>query len=216
MPGLKINAGLTFGALLLLAYLLGSIPWGLILTRVFARDDIRLKGSGNIGATNVIRETGVIPGLLTLAGDFFKGAVPVYLALLAFGPVGGGNDGYLLSVVLASFLGHLFPIYLKFRDGGKGVATAAGCFAVVSPAAVLAATAVFIAVLLMARRVSLGSLSAAAILPAAVWLAVDSVIMTAAAAIVAFFIFIRHRSNLKRLLAGKEPEFRLRKGPSNK
>ena len=92
MPGLEINAGLTFGALLLLAYLLGSIPWGLVLTRVFARDDIRLKGSGNIGATNVIRETGVIPGLLTLAGDFFKGAVPVYLALLAFGPVGGGND----------------------------------------------------------------------------------------------------------------------------
>ena len=216
MPGLKINAGLTFGALLLLAYLLGSIPWGLILTRVFARDDIRLKGSGNIGATNVIRETGVIPGLLTLAGDFFKGAVPVYLALLAFGPVGGGNDGYLLSIVLASFLGHLFPIYLKFRDGGKGVATAAGCFAVVSPAAVLAATAVFIAVLLMARRVSLGSLSAAAILPAAVWLAGDSAIMTAAAAIVAVFIFIRHRSNLKRLLTGKEPEFRLRKGPSNK
>ena len=154
MPGLKINAGLTFGALLLLAYLLGSIPWGLVLTRVFARDDIRLKGSGNIGATNVIRETGVIPGLLTLAGDFFKGAVPVYLALLAFGPVGGGNDGYLLSVVLASFLGHLFPIYLKFRDGGKGVATAA---------------------------------------------------------IVALFIFIRHRDNLKRLLAGKEPEFRLKK-----
>jgi glycerol-3-phosphate acyltransferase PlsY len=216
MPGLKINAELTFSALLLLAYLLGSIPWGLVLTRVYARYDIRLKGSGNIGATNVIRQTGVIPGLLTLAGDFLKGAVPVYLALLAFGPAGGFNDAYLLSVVLAAFFGHLFPIYLKFRDGGKGVATAAGCFAVVSPAAVLAAVAVFIAVLLMARRVSAGSLSAAAILPVAVWLAADSTIMTVAAVIVALFIFIRHRSNLKRLLAGKEPEFRLKRDHSVK
>jgi len=77
----------TFGVLLLVAYLLGSIPWGLILTRVFAGNDIRLKGSGNIGATNVTRETGVIPGVLTLAGDILKGAVPVYLSLLAFGPI---------------------------------------------------------------------------------------------------------------------------------
>ena len=85
MPALEINAKITFCSLLLLAYLLGSIPWGLVLARVFAGDDIRLKGSSNIGATNVIRETGVIPGLLTLAGDFLKGAFPVYLALLAFG-----------------------------------------------------------------------------------------------------------------------------------
>jgi len=214
MPGLKTNAELTFSALLLLAYLLGSIPWGLVLARVFARDDIRLKGSGNIGATNVIRETGMIPGLLTLAGDILKGAIPVYLALLVFGPAGGFNDAYLLFVVLAAFLGHLFPVYLKFRDGGKGVATAAGCFAVVSPAAVLAAVAVFIAVLLMARRVSAGSLSAAAILPVAVWLATDSITMTIAAGIVALFIFIRHRDNVKRLLAGKEPEFTLKKDRS--
>lgn len=216
MPISKNDAELTFGALLLIAYLLGSIPWGLVLTRAFGRDDIRLKGSGNIGATNVIRETGTVPGLLTLAGDFLKGAVPVYLALRAFGPPGAFSDAYLASVVLAALLGHLFPLYLKFRDGGKGVATAAGCFAVVSPAAVLVAVAVFVAVLLMARRVSAGSLSAAAILPVAVWLAVDSTIMTAAAIIAAFFIFLRHRSNLKRLLAGKEPEFRLRKGPSDR
>jgi glycerol-3-phosphate acyltransferase PlsY len=184
MPGAKTYAELTFSGLLLLAYLLGSIPWGLILSRIFARDDIRLKGSGNIGATNVARETGVIPGLLTLAGDILKGAVPVYLALLAF------------------------------RDGGKGVATAAGCFAVVSPAAVLAAFGVFIAMLLVTRRVSVASLSAAATLPVAVWIAADSAIMTAAAAIVALFIFIRHGENLKRLLAGKEAEFKLKKDRS--
>jgi glycerol-3-phosphate acyltransferase PlsY len=206
----------TFSGLLLFAYLLGSIPWGLILSRIFAREDIRLKGSGNIGATNVTRQIGVIPGLLTLAGDILKGAVPVYLACVAFGPAGGAGDVYLATVALAAFLGHLFPVYLKFRDGGKGIATAAGCFAVISPAAVMAAVVVFIAMLSMARRVSVGSLSAAAVLPLGLWIAADSAIMTATAAIVALLIFIRHRDNLKRLLAGKEPEFRLKKERSER
>jgi glycerol-3-phosphate acyltransferase PlsY len=216
MPGSNTSAALTFSGLLLFAYLLGSIPWGLILSRIFARQDIRLKGSGNIGATNVTRQTGVIPGLLTLAGDILKGAVPVCLALVAFGPTGGFADFYPAAVALAAFLGHLFPVYLKFRDGGKGVATAAGCFAVLSPGAVLAAVVVFIAVLSMARRVSVGSLSSAAVLPLAVWIATDSAIMTASAGIVALFIFIRHRDNLKRLMAGEEPEFRLKKEHSEK
>jgi glycerol-3-phosphate acyltransferase PlsY len=216
MPGSNTSAGVTFSGLLLFAYLLGSIPWGLILSRIFAREDIRLKGSGNIGATNVTRQTGVIPGLLTLAGDIFKGAIPVYLALVAFGPAGGSADLYLAAVALAAFLGHLFPVYLKFRDGGKGVATAAGCFAVVSLGAVLAASVVFIAMLSVARRVSVGSLSAAAVLPLAVWIATDSAIMTATTAIVALFIFIRHRDNLKRLLAGQEPAFTLKKDHSQK
>jgi glycerol-3-phosphate acyltransferase PlsY len=215
MPGPSTYADWTFSGLLLFAYLLGAVPWGLILGRLFAREDIRRKGSGNIGATNVTRQTGVIPGLLTLAGDILKGAIPVYLALVAFGPAGGPADVYLAAVALAAFFGHLFPIYLKFRDGGKGVATAAGCFAVVSPGAVLAAVVVFIAMLSMARRVSVGSLSAAAVLPLAVWIAADSAIMTAAAGIVALFIFIRHRVNLKRLLAGKESEFRLKKERSD-
>ena len=216
MLGPKSYAEWTFSGLLLFAYLLGSIPWGLILNRIFAREDIRLKGSGNIGATNVTRQSGVIPGLLTLAGDMLKGAIPVYLALVAFGSAGGPADIYLAAVALAAFMGHLFPVYLKFRDGGKGVATAAGCFAVVSPGAVLAAVIVFIAMLSMARRVSVGSLSAAAALPLAVWIAADSAIMTTTAGIVALFIFIRHRDNLKRLLAGKEPEFRLKKERSGK
>lgn len=216
MSGPSTYADWTFSGLLLFAYLLGSIPWGLILSRIFAREDIRLKGSGNIGATNVTRQTGVIPGLLTLAGDILKGAIPVYLALVAFGPADGSADFYPAAVALAAFLGHLFPVYLKFRDGGKGVATAAGCFAVISPGAVLAAVVVFIAMLSMARRVSVGSLSAAAVLPLAVWIDADSAIMTATASIVALFIFICHRDNLKRLLAGKEPEFRLKKERSNR
>ena len=216
MPVSKTYMDYTFGVLLLLAYLLGSIPWGLILTRVFAGNDIRLKGSGNIGATNVTRETGVIPGVLTLAGDILKGAVPVYLSLLAFGSIQVSGQIYLSCVLLAAFLGHLFPLYLKFRDGGKGVATAAGCFAVVSPAAVLAATVIFIVMLLIARRVSVGSLCAAAALPVTVWLATNSTTMTTTAAIVAFLIFVRHQDNMKRLLTGKEPEFRLRKDRSDR
>jgi len=148
---------------------------------------------------------------LTLAGDILKGAIPVYLAFVAFGPVDGVSDIYVSAVALAAFLGHLYPIYLKFHDGGKGVATAAGCFAIVLPAAVIAVLAVFFVMLLMARRVSTGSLAAAAALPLAVWLTTDSAFMIAAAGIFAIFIFIRHWDNLKRLAAGKEPEFKLKK-----
>jgi len=211
MPLSKPFAELTVSGLLISAYLLGSIPWGLIFARIFARDDIRLKGSGNIGATNVTREVGVIAGLLTLAGDILKGAIPVYLALSAVGPANGLAGIYVSAVALVAFLGHLYPIYLKFHDGGKGVATAAGCFALISPAAVLAALAVFILMLLVARRVSVGSLAAAAALPIAIWITTDSAVMIAAAGIFALLIFIRHRDNLKRLAAGDEPKFKLKK-----
>ncbi|MGD2187413.1 MAG: glycerol-3-phosphate acyltransferase, partial [Desulfobacterales bacterium] len=128
MPNTIQNPEFTFIGLLILAYLLGAIPWGLILARIFAREDIRRKGSGNIGATNVLREAGITPGLLTLAADILKGAIPVYLSLVTFGPADGTGDIYLSAIALAAFLGHLYPLYLKLRDGGKGVATAAGCF----------------------------------------------------------------------------------------
>ncbi len=198
-------------ALLIFAYLLGAIPWGLILTRVFASDDIRMKGSGNIGATNVTREVGILPGVLTLAGDVIKGALPVYLARTALGAADGSGELYLAAVALAAFLGHLFPLYLKFRDGGKGVATAAGCFAVISLPAVLAACGIFTAVLLVSRRVSVGSLCAAVALPIAIWINTGSMVMTIAAGVVALLIFIRHQWNIKRLLAGTEPPFKLHK-----
>ncbi|MEJ2100844.1 MAG: glycerol-3-phosphate acyltransferase [Desulfobacterales bacterium] len=174
MPLPKQFTESTFIGLVICAYLLGSIPWGLIFARIFAQDDIRLKGSGNIGATNVAREVGLIAGFLTLLSDILKGAVPVYLALMAFGPVDGVGGIYVSAVALVAFLGHLYPIYLKFHDGGKGVATAAGCFAVVSPATVLAALGVFIVMLLAVRRVSVGSLAAAATLPIAIWITTDS------------------------------------------
>lgn len=205
-----------FVGLLIFAYLLGSIPWGLILARIFERADIRRKGSGNIGATNVTRQAGVLPGLLTLAGDVGKGALPVYLARWALGAADGSGDTYLAAVALAAFLGHCFPVYLKFRDGGKGVATAAGCFAVISLTAVSAAFVLFAVTLLISRRVSGGSLCAAAALPVSIWITTGSLVLTIAAAVVALLIFGRHRANIKRLLAGKEPAFKLRKAPSNR
>jgi glycerol-3-phosphate acyltransferase PlsY len=207
----KQFAGLTFTGLLIWAYLLGSIPWGLIFAHLFDKVDIRLKGSHNIGATNVTRQVGVIPGLLTLAGDFLKGALPVYLALVAFGPIKSVGAIYVSAVALSAFLGHLYPIYLNFHDGGKGVATGAGCFAVVSPATVLAALAVFAGVLLATRRVSVGSLAAAACLPIALWITTDSAVLIAVGGVFALFIFIRHRDNLKRLAAGTEPKFKFKK-----
>ena len=112
----------------LIAYLLGSIPWGVILTRLFTSTNIRQQGSGNIGATNVSRVAGPALGLLTFTGDILKGAIPVYLALKLAGHHQGTNDFYLTIVGLAAFFGHLYPIFMKFKGGGKGVATAAGCY----------------------------------------------------------------------------------------
>lgn len=195
--------------LLILAYLLGAIPSGLILARTFASTDIRRKGSGNIGATNVMREVGVIPGLLTLAADVFKGALPVYLTRWGFVAVEGSGDIYLAAVALAAFIGHCFPVYLKFRDGGKGVATAAGCFAVISLTAVLAAFGLFAVMLLVSRRVSAGSLCAAAALPVSIWISAGSLVLMIAAALTALLIFVRHLANIRRLLAGNEPAFKL-------
>lgn len=205
-----------FIGLLIFAYLLGSIPWGLILTRVFARDDIRRKGSGNIGATNVTREAGILPGFLTLIGDVLKGALPVLLARSALGAAEGLGDGYLATVALAAFLGHLFPVYLRFRGGGKGVATAAGCFVVISPTAVWVALGIFCIALWVARRVSVGSLCAAVALPIAIWLDTGSMVMTIAAGVFALLIWLRHHENIKRLLAGTEPPFTVRKDPSDR
>ena len=198
-----ITAGLT-----LFAYLLGSIPWGLILTRLFSSADITREGSGNIGATNVSRVAGPALGLLTLAGDFLKGAVPVYLAVMLAGHQQSAADIVPSIVGLAAFGGHLYPVYSGFKNGGKGVATAAGCFAVLSAPACLSALAVFVVLVVASRRVSAGSLAAALALPIAAWIFTNSWQIAACAAVMTAFIFIRHTDNIKRLLAGAEPTFR--------
>ena len=142
------------------AYLLGSIPWGLVLTRLCSSADIKHQGSGNIGATNVSRVAGPTLGLLTFTGDVLKGAVPVYLALRFALQNQGVNDLFLSVVGLAAFFGHLYPLFMKFKSGGKGVATTAGCFVILAPLACLMALSAFIIFILLSRRVSAGSLAA--------------------------------------------------------
>jgi glycerol-3-phosphate acyltransferase PlsY len=192
----------------LLAYLLGSIPWGLILTRRVASVDIRRGGSGNIGATNVARVAGPVLGLVTLGMDFVKGWAPVAMAghLKLMEAV---IEPYGVILVLLAVLGHLFPIYTRLRGGGKGVATAAGGFFALAPLAVLIALGWFGLVFALTRRVSAGSLAAAAALPIAVFGVSGSAVYCAGAAMVALFIFMRHTGNLRRLWAGTEPRFRL-------
>ena len=198
---------ITYG-LPLLAYLLGSIPWGLVLTRLFAIADIRRHGSGNIGATNVARVAGPALGLATLVADFLKGWAPVVLASYLDLPQAGA-EVYGAALALLAVLGHLFPIYTRLRGGGKGVATAAGGFAALAPLAVLIALVVFVLALALTRRVSAGSLAAAAALPPAVLSTTGSAVFCAGAVMAATLILIRHAGNIRRLLAGTEPPFRL-------
>ena len=190
------------------AYLLGSIPWGIVLTRLCSSADIKRQGSGNIGATNVSRVAGPTLGLLTFTGDVLKGAVPVYLALRFAVQNQGANDLFLSVVSLAAFFGHLYPLFMKFKSGGKGVATTAGCFVILAPLACLMALSAFIIFLLLSRRVSAGSLAAGIVLPIAVWFATNSWEITGAAATMSVFIFIRHTENIKRLISGTEPKFK--------
>lgn len=200
-----------FSTLVVSAYLIGSIPWGLVLTRTIKSIDIRTVGSGNIGATNVMRTAGVPLGLLTLAGDMLKGSLPVWVALIISDPNDTWRDIYVSLVVLAAFCGHLYPVYLKFKDGGKGVATAAGCFCVISPLVFVIVLFVFAGVVFWRNHVSVGSLTAAAVLPFTVWLTLASKVLTACALVVSIFIFIRHRDNIRRLVAGTEPVARAKK-----
>ena len=191
-----------------LAYLLGSIPWGVILTRIFTSVDIRQQGSGNIGTTNVSRVAGSTLGLLTFLGDVLKGAVPVYLALVLAGKNQGTGDLLLSVVALAAFFGHLYPLFMKFKGGGKGVATCAGCFVVLSPLACLSALLTFIVGVFSSKRVSAGSLAAAAVLPWVAWFSTGSLHITVSGVVMAVFIFVRHKDNIKRLIAGTEPKFK--------
>jgi len=194
-------------ALLLVAYLLGSVPFGLILAKVFGGADVRKAGSGNIGATNVARVAGPLPGILTLAFDAGKGWLAVWLASRMI------PDNAAVAVVCGIFvlLGHCFPVWLRFC-GGKGVATAAGVFAALCPEALLAALILFALVVWFWRFVSLGSLAAAASIPLLVYLlwapnfAPPPVVDIGTIAIAALVIY-QHRGNIGRLARGEEPKF---------
>jgi acyl phosphate:glycerol-3-phosphate acyltransferase len=190
------------------AYLTGSIPVGVILARRVSSEDIREKGSGNIGATNVGRVLGKKFGLLTLALDLIKGAAPVAAAFI----VDNADPAWLTAITgVAAVCGHLYPVYTRFKGGGKGVATACGVFVVAAPWGCLIALFVFIVVVRFSARVSAGSLAAAATLPVGVWLIYGAGPapgpLPISAAVVALLVINRHRANIKRLLNGTEPRF---------
>ncbi len=191
-----------WAVIMLSAYLLGGIPTGLLFTRLFRKIDIRKFGSGNIGATNVARVVGLKVGLLTLGVDMLKGALPVGLGMFF---LHGETRNFLIGLIaLGAIAGHLFPLYLKFK-GGKGVATAAGAFFSIAPAATGLALLVFITAVWLSKRVSVGSLTATLCLPVAVWLNRNSLPLTICAGVTAFLIWWRHKDNLKRLRKGREP-----------
>jgi glycerol-3-phosphate acyltransferase PlsY len=192
----------TFLFLLALAYLIGAIPCGVVLTRLFGKEDIRQAGSGNIGATNVYRVAGRGLGVATLVGDALKGALPTLLAV----GVPAFSMTQVALVAAATFLGHLYPVYLNFK-GGKGVATALGIFLVLSPKAVLLAFAIFAGVLWKWRYISLGSISAAAAIPLLVLLFERSLPLFLCALFVAGMVIVRHRANIERLKSGAENKF---------
>ena len=189
----------------LAAYLMGSIPFGLLIVRIVGRVDIRENGSGNIGATNVRRTVGTLPAVATLIGDIGKGFLPVWWA----GALVGGHtpwvQAYVALVGLCALAGHLYPVFLKFRTGGKGVATAAGCLLAVSPGALGVSGLVFVMTACGLNRVSAASLAATATLPLTVWYATASPAFTLWAGLTAAWIWLRHRDNIRRLAAGTEP-----------
>jgi glycerol-3-phosphate acyltransferase PlsY len=190
------------------AYLAGSIPCGLLLARRFTRIDPRGAGSGNIGATNVARVAGPALGLATLAADMLKALLPVCAA-----SAWSASPAVPVAAAVAAVLGHTFPIYSRFRGGGKGVATTAGGFLWIAPQAVMGAGVVFLAVALLSRRASVGSLAAALALPVAIVVTTASWAAATGAALAAILIFVRHADNIRRLAAGTEPAFRFGRNP---
>ena len=149
--------------------------------------------------------------MLTFLGDVLKGTVPVLLSVTIVDSNQGPGNAYFSLVALAAFFGHLYPLFTKFKDGGKGVATTAGCFVVLAPLACLIALGAFILLLFTSRYVSIGSLAAAIVLPLAVWFSTHCLSLTVGAGVMTLFIFVRHSNNIRRLFSGEEPEFREKK-----
>jgi glycerol-3-phosphate acyltransferase PlsY len=185
-------------AVILLGYLIGSIPFALILARRWGASDLRLVGSGNLGAANVMRASGIPAGVLVAVLDMAKGAASVWLAArVSAGPALPAAAG------LAAIIGHIYPIWLRFR-GGKGVATACGVFALLTPLAILPALAIFTLVVSTTKYISLGSVLAAMALPPLTWVLGGPAPVVAAALASSIIIVFRHRSNLLRMRAGTE------------
>ncbi|QOY88090.1 glycerol-3-phosphate 1-O-acyltransferase PlsY [Paludibaculum fermentans] len=190
--------------ILLAAYLLGGVPFGYILVRLKTGQDVRSMGSGNIGATNVLRTSGRGIGILTLLLDIGKGWLSVWI----MSHFTNGDLSWMAAAAVAVVLGHAFPIFLKFQ-GGKAVASFAGAALALAPAALLGVIIVFVLVVAVTRFISLGSILGAALFPLGVWLIYhpEWPVMLAVTFCGAFVVW-RHKSNIQRLRAGTENVFR--------
>ncbi len=201
------------------AYLIGSINFAVIFAKAFTKRDVRELGSGNAGATNVLRNAGILPGILTFVFDAFKGFVASYMGQIIFNYIftqtgaelsKGAIGAYICGV--ACMLGHIFPFFFGFK-GGKGVATSVGIFAICSPIAIIIGLCVFAVVTFISKYVSLASISAA------ITVVVLSIFLTDKTAlafpqivsilIMGFIVIFKHKDNIKRLLAGTESKIKI-------
>ena len=182
---------------ILLGYAVGSVPFAFLLARR-AGIDVRVAGSGNVGAANVLRTSGTPLGVTVMALDITKGAATVLAAYAA-----AGTMTTMAAAGAAAVVGHIDPIWLRFH-GGKGVAVAAGVFAVLAPVATIAATAVFFSTVFLTRVISLGSIAATVTLPSVAWIAGAPTSVVVAAVGIATLILFRHRANLGRIARGTE------------
>lgn len=194
---------------IVLGYLLGSIPFGLVLCKIFGYGDIRDIGSGNIGATNVLRTGNKILALLTLLGDVFKGAIAVWLSFVS------GDTFVILTTGLAAVLGHMYPVWLKFK-GGKGVATTLGTMLAIMPPLAMAMCGIWLLMAVMFRISSLAALTAFAAAPVMAYLWLQDPNLALLAGVLAALVFWRHKANIERLLSGAEPRIGKKKDKNDK
>ena len=185
------------------AYFIGGIPFGYLIVRLTTGRDVRTLGSGNIGATNVLRTTGRTVAVMTLLLDILKGVAALWLA----DRLTNHSSLWMSAAALAVMFGHAYPVFLKFQ-GGKAVASFIGAFLYLTPLPLLAVLLIFVAVVAATRYISLGSILAAGLFPFAVWLILHPAApVTIAALIAGAFIVYRHKANLHRIRAGNEHVF---------
>jgi|SRR6476661_6702716 len=199
----------------IVAYLIGSVPFGYLIVRLTGGGDVRAIGSGGTGATNVSRRAGKAAGVLTLVLDALKGAIAVLVARVMLGgaAANANTKWFVAAAAVAAIAGHIFPVWLRFR-GGKGVATAVGVFFMIAPFALLCAGLLFAIVVAITRYVSLASLAAAVTIPFFLWLQkwliqprADIRPALTAAVVSALLIIFAHRGNIRRLISGTESKF---------
>ena len=198
-----------FIILLIAAYLLGSIPFGLLISQKVGRVDITKVGSGNIGAANVAREVGLKWGIITLFTDMLKGFIPVLCAQYFFKSATEINTALIGMIGLAALLGHQFSVYQHFK-GGKGVATYLGVFLAISPISCLLCGMIFCIIVWVWRYISLGSIIAAFTMPLWLYLTDQSGPLIVVSSVISLLIIVSHRENIQRLIHRSESRWKKR------